>query len=97
VAPKPKSWFLRQKVLGTNIHETEGLLERSVADATRNLNIFGDMCHLVCVYVCVGVCVCLVDTVSLYRSKCTCVFVCQGVRVFVCVCVLTARNFCACA
>jgi len=32
VAPKPKSWFVRQKVLGANIHETEGLLERSIAD-----------------------------------------------------------------
>ena len=31
VAPKPKSWFVRQKVLGANIHETEGLLERSIA------------------------------------------------------------------
>jgi len=27
VAPKPKSWFVRQKVLGPNIHKTEGLLE----------------------------------------------------------------------
>ena len=31
VAPKPKSWFVKQKVLGANIHETEGLLERSIA------------------------------------------------------------------
>ena len=68
-----------------------------VTDATRNLDIFGDMRDLVCVYVCVGVCVCFVDTVSLYRSKYTCVFVCEGVRVFVCACVLVARNFCACA
>jgi len=49
------------------------------------------------VYVCVGVCVCFVNTVSLYRSKCTCVFVCEGARVFVCVCVVAARIFCACA
>ena len=27
VALKPKSWFVRQKVLGVNIHETKGLLE----------------------------------------------------------------------
>ena len=26
-----KSWFVRQKVLGANIHETEGLLERNIA------------------------------------------------------------------
>ena len=33
MAPKPKSWFVRQKVLGANIHETqtEGLLERNIA------------------------------------------------------------------
>jgi len=31
VAPKPKSWFVRQEVLGANIHEAEGLLERSIA------------------------------------------------------------------
>ena len=31
VAPEPKSWFVRQKVLGANIHETEGLLERIIA------------------------------------------------------------------
>ena len=31
VAPKPKSWFVRQKVLGANIHETEGVLEQSIA------------------------------------------------------------------
>jgi len=31
VAPKPKSCFIRQKVLGANIHETEGLLERNIA------------------------------------------------------------------
>ena len=31
LAPKPKSWFVRQKVLGANIHETEGLLERNIA------------------------------------------------------------------
>jgi len=31
VAPKPKSCFVRQKVLGANIHETEGLLERNIA------------------------------------------------------------------
>ena len=68
----------------------------TVTDATRNLDIFGGMCDLVCVYVCVGACVFFVDTVSLYRSKCTCVFVCEGVTVFVCVCVLAARNFCAC-
>ena len=50
-----------------------------------------------CVCICVSVCVCFVNTVSLYRSKCTCVFVCEGVRVFVCVCVVATRNFCACA
>jgi len=27
VAPEPKSWFVRQKVLGPNIHGTEGLLD----------------------------------------------------------------------
>jgi len=32
VAPKPKSWFVRQKILGANIHETEGLLERNIAE-----------------------------------------------------------------
>jgi len=26
-----KSWFVRQKVMGANIHETEGLLERNIA------------------------------------------------------------------
>jgi len=26
-----KSWFVRQKALGANIHETEGLLERNIA------------------------------------------------------------------
>jgi len=26
-----KSWFVKQKVLGANIHETEGLLERNIA------------------------------------------------------------------
>ena len=31
VAPKPKSWFVRQKVLGAQILETEGLLERNIA------------------------------------------------------------------
>ena len=31
MAPKPKSWFVRQQVLGANIHETEGLLERNIA------------------------------------------------------------------
>jgi len=25
------NWFVRQKVLGANIHETEGLLERNIA------------------------------------------------------------------
>jgi len=25
-----KSWFVRQKVLGANIHETEGLLGRNI-------------------------------------------------------------------
>ena len=34
VAPKPKSWFVRQKVLGANIHETEGLLERNIAPSS---------------------------------------------------------------
>ena len=72
-------------------------MRTTVTDTTGNLDIFGDICDLVCVYVCVGVCVCFVDTVSLYRSKCTCVFVREGVRVFVCVCVVAARNFCACA
>ena len=72
-------------------------MRTTVTDATRNLDIFGDMCDLVCVYVCVGVRVCFVDTVSLYRSKCTCVFVCEGVTVFVCVCVLATKNFYACA
>jgi len=28
---EPTLWFRRQKVLGANIHETEGLLERSIA------------------------------------------------------------------
>jgi len=33
VGPIPKSWFMRQKnVLGANIHETQSLLERSIAD-----------------------------------------------------------------
>ena len=67
-------------------------MRTTVTDATRNLDIFGDMCHFVCVYVCVGVCVCFVDILSLYRSKCTCAFVYECVRVFVCVCVLAARN-----
>ena len=67
-------------------------MRTTVTDATGNLDIFGDICDLVCVYVCV----CFVNTVSLYRSKGTCVFVCEGVRVFVCVCVVAARNFCAC-
>jgi len=31
VAPKPEGWFARQKVLGANIDETEGLLERNIA------------------------------------------------------------------
>jgi len=31
VAPKPKGWFVSQKVLGANILETEGLLERNIA------------------------------------------------------------------
>jgi len=31
VAPKPKSWFVRQKVLGANNHEIEGFFERNVA------------------------------------------------------------------
>ena len=31
VALKPKSLFVRQKVLGANIHQTEGLLERNIA------------------------------------------------------------------
>ena len=26
------NWFVRQKVLGANIHETEGLLERNIAE-----------------------------------------------------------------
>jgi len=30
VAPKP--WFVRQKVLGANIHQTHGLLERNIAN-----------------------------------------------------------------
>ena len=30
VAPKPKSWFVRQKVLGANNHETEGLLSANI-------------------------------------------------------------------
>jgi len=33
VAPKPKSLFVRQKVLGANIHETEGLLEQNIANS----------------------------------------------------------------
>ena len=33
MAPKPKSWFVRQKVLWANIHETEGLLERNIANS----------------------------------------------------------------
>ena len=31
VAPQPKSWFVRQKVLRANAHEPEGLLERNIA------------------------------------------------------------------
>jgi len=27
----PKSWFVRQKVLGANIHKTEGLLIRQIS------------------------------------------------------------------
>ena len=30
-ALKPKIWCVRQKVLGANIHRTEGLIERSIA------------------------------------------------------------------
>ena len=37
VAPKTKSWFVRQKVLGANIHETEGLLERNIAKWKRQM------------------------------------------------------------
>ena len=33
-----KSWFVRQKVLGANIHETEGLLERNIAKITTEFN-----------------------------------------------------------
>jgi len=35
-----KSWFVRQKVLGANIHETEGLLERNVASFFCSLFLF---------------------------------------------------------
>ena len=38
-APKPKSSFVRQKVLGANIHETEGLLERFVRQKVLGANI----------------------------------------------------------
>ena len=29
------NWFVRQKVLGANIHETEGLFERNIAQLTQ--------------------------------------------------------------
>ena len=40
MAPKAKSWFVRQKVLGANIHETEGLLERNIAFGKGDAVIF---------------------------------------------------------
>ena len=35
VRQNPKSWFVRQKVLEENIHETEGLLERNIVESVR--------------------------------------------------------------
>jgi len=36
-----KSWFVIQKVLGANIHETEGLLERNIAYLTKGHLVTG--------------------------------------------------------
>ena len=45
VAPKPNSWFMRQKVLGANIHETEGLLERNIVTHSV-LGVVCDLLHM---------------------------------------------------
>ena len=71
-------------------------MHTAVTDATGNLDIFGDICDLVCVHMCVGVCVCFVIQCRCTDQSDMCV-VCEGVRVFVCVCVVATRNFCACA
>ena len=96
MAPKPKSWFVRQKVLRANIHETEGLLERSIA-LYRVIYVFIQLylapvsiytyleVVLTCVCVLVHLCMCIYACACLCVCKhvcgvCVCVYVC----VFVC-------------
>jgi len=67
MAPKPKSWLVRQKVLGARIHVTEGLLERFVRQKVLGANIDETEGLLerniarrrkrvcVCMYLCLGV------------------------------------------
>ena len=63
MAPKPKSWFVRQKVLGANIHETEGLLERNIAVTLCVCGFAGYVSEYECL------CVCAVAFVSVCAGR----------------------------
>ena len=57
MAPEPKSWFVRQKVLGANTRETEGLVERNIAGCDTLVKLVLDDSNVVLstceVYMCV--------------------------------------------